>query len=90
MYNVKTTNRFEKDAVKCIKRNYNFTLLQTVVSLLELNGKLPIQYKQHTLSGKYDDCRECHIKSDWLLIWRQNDDLSEIELVRTGTHSDLF
>jgi mRNA-degrading endonuclease YafQ of YafQ-DinJ toxin-antitoxin module len=29
-------------------------------------------------------------KSDWLLIWHQNDIDKVIELVRTGTHADLF
>lgn len=34
--------------------------------------------------------RECHIRPDWLLIYRIND--MELELIahRTGTHSDLL
>lgn len=32
--------------------------------------------------------KECHIESDWLLIYKQTDD--ELRLDRTGTHADLF
>ncbi|HEY5510370.1 MAG TPA: type II toxin-antitoxin system YafQ family toxin [Prolixibacteraceae bacterium] len=46
--------------------------------------------KAHLLSGNYNGYWECHIKPDWLLIWRQDDKTKVIELVRTGTHSDLF
>jgi mRNA interferase YafQ len=58
--------------------------------MLENNTDLPEKYRAHKLSGKYSDCWECHIKPDWLMIWRQNDQTKVIELVRTGSHSDLF
>lgn len=34
--------------------------------------------------------RECHILPDWLLIYRIEDDVLVLTLVRSGTHSDLF
>lgn len=90
MYKIKTTNKFEKDFVKCAKRNYNLDALGEVLKYLENSGKLPRIYKPHLLSGNYSGYWECHIKPDWLLIWRQNDKTKIIELVRIGTHSDLF
>lgn len=33
---------------------------------------------------------ECHIQSDWLLIWQQNDEELILLFTNTGTHSDLF
>jgi len=33
---------------------------------------------------------ECHIEPDWLLIYRINKDKQELELAKTGAHSDLF
>ena len=69
MFKIRATNRFEKDTVKCIKRDYDLSRLETVVSLLEKNGKLSAQYHPHILLGNYSDCWECHIKPDWLLIW---------------------
>jgi len=73
-----------------VKRNLNPDDLGEVLELLENKGKLPRRFKSHTLSGKYKGFWECHIKPDWLLIWRQNDLTKVIELTRTGTHSDLF
>ncbi len=32
--------------------------------------------------------RECHIESDWLLIYKRTKD--ELILIRTGSHSELF
>jgi len=61
-----------------------------VIELLEISGKLPQNFKPHLLSGNFSGYWECHIKPDWLLIWRQNDKSRVIELVRTGTHADLF
>lgn len=90
MYKIKTTNKFEKDFAKCAKRNLNLEELGKAVEILERLGKLPRNYKPHLLTGDYNGYWECHIKSDWLLIWRQNDQIKVIELVRTGTHSDLF
>jgi mRNA interferase YafQ len=90
MYKIYTTNRFEKDLKLCKKRNYNLNLLKEVIDLLQIEGKLPIKYKPHKLSGDYADCWECHIKSDWLLVWKQNDDELTLLFTNTGTHSDLF
>jgi mRNA interferase YafQ len=42
----------------------------------------------HKLSGQWNGFWECHVEPDWLLVWHDaNDDL---ELVRLGTHADLF
>ena len=39
MYNIYTTNRFNKDLKRCKMRNYNLDLLKTVIDLLQQNGK---------------------------------------------------
>jgi len=66
------------------------SLLQVVIDLLQKEGKLPQKYKPHNLSGNYKDCWECHIKPDWLLVWKQNDTELILLFLDTGTHSDLF
>jgi len=90
VYKIKTTNKFEKDFEKCLKRNLDTNALVEVLELLEVSGKLSPKYKSHMLSGNFRGYLECHIKPDWLLIWRQNDKTKIIELARTGTHADLF
>jgi mRNA interferase YafQ len=90
MYTVDHTNKFAKDYKICKKRGYIMPLLDKVILLLEENGELPAKYKSHKLSGDYKDNWECHILSDWLLLWLKNSITRQIVLVRTGTHSDLF
>lgn len=46
------------------------------------------KYRDHALAGNWQDFRECHIKPDWLLIYRLETD--KLILVRSGSHSDLF
>jgi mRNA interferase YafQ len=90
MYSIAYTGAFKKDYKRCSKRNYNLHLLQFAVELLENSGTLPESYKPHKLSGDFKDCWECHILSDWLIIWMQNDSTKELTFIRTGSHSDLF
>ena len=89
-YNVKTTKRFEKDVKRCIKRRYPMEKLKEVIELLEDRGTLPPKYRPHKLSGNYEGIWECHITSDWLLMWQQDDAELILLFVSTGTHSDVF
>ena len=41
-----------------------------------------------TVSGTMSGYRDCHIESDWILIYRVDDDAIVFE--RTGTLSDIF
>ncbi len=89
-YTLSFTSQFKRDFKTIQKRRYDLNLLENVFTQLQSGEKLPDKLKPHKLSGNYADCWECHIKPDWLLIWKQNDPAKEIQLVRTGTHSDLF
>lgn len=90
MYITKTTRQFDKDFKLSIKRGCNPALFQEVITILSQTGKLPAKYRPHKLSGKYANLWECHITSDWLLLWEQNDTELILLLTNTGTHSDLF
>lgn len=65
-------------------------ILKTAIQLLEQNGTLPSTYRPHKLSGQYNNCWECHLKGDWLLLWEQNDTQLTLLFTGTGTHSDIF
>jgi mRNA interferase YafQ len=90
MYQVATTRQFEKELKKCRMRGYDIPLLERIVQTLAETGVVSSQYKPHKLQGRYDECWECHIKPDWLLIWKQNNISLTLLLLNTGTHSDLF
>jgi mRNA interferase YafQ len=59
-----------------------------VVSLLLQNAPLPKQCRPHKLGGEWQGAWECHIESDWLLIYEPTP--NALILYRTGTHDDLF
>lgn len=90
MYHVEYTGAFRKDVKLCVKRGLDIRLLQDAITILARDGKLPLEYRPHILSGKYAGIWECHIKGDWLMTWRQNDDRLELLMLNTGSHSDLF
>jgi len=90
MYNIVATNKFKKDLKMLIQRGYNITLLEEVVTLIASGSTLPEKYKDHALIGNFNNCRECHITSDWLLIYEISENELLLYLTRTGTHSDLF
>jgi len=77
-----------KDYKKLAKNEKN--LLKEVIIKLVNKEPLDQKYKDHKLIGDYLGCRECHIKPDLLLIYRYNDDILELALVRVGSHSELF
>lgn len=88
MLKLSATTKFKKDLKLCQKRNYDLRLLYHVVDILRIPSSLPSQNKDHDLKGNYAGKRECHISSDWLLIYQIKND--ELILDRTGTHSNLF
>ncbi|MCL2038971.1 MAG: type II toxin-antitoxin system YafQ family toxin [Bacteroidetes bacterium] len=91
MYDVYTTNQYERDLEKAKKRRLNIERLEKIITLLASSDKpLPAQYKDHKLSGEYAGYRECHIENDWLLIYKKEKNNLILVLTRTGRHSDLF
>ena len=90
MYSINYTNRFKKDLQRCQKRGFDVSLVRTAISILQRDGKLPVSYRPHKLTGNYEGKWECHIKPDWLLVWEQNDTELRMLFLYTGTHADLF
>lgn len=90
MYDIKATARFKKDIKLLQKRGYNIALLQQVIEILARGESLPKNYADHRLNGEWSEFRECHIQTDWLLIYRIDEDILILTLTRIGTHSDLF
>jgi mRNA interferase YafQ len=94
VYHLTASNTFKKDVNLCYKRNLELDLLETVVLKLARGEKLDKKYFAHKLLGiakqHNEDIWECHVQSDWLLIWKQNDTDLILILSNSGTHSDLF
>ena len=90
MLTIKYQSVFKKDYKRIKKRGYDTRLLEKVVGFLAEEHPLPLEYRDHALSGDYSGCRECHIAPDWLLVYEVADRDLILYLMRTGTHSDLF
>ena len=90
MYEIEYTNRFKKNYRRIQKRGYDVSLLFLLVEQLVEQGCADKAYKPHKLSGIYSGYWECHIQSDWLLIWEIKEQEKRVVLHYTGTHSDLF
>ncbi len=84
------TTRFKKDYKLAMKRRLDIELLDDIIRALSRGETLPEKNKDHELSGNFAGYRECHIQPDWLLVYRIEDDVLVLTLVRTGTHNDLF
>ena len=84
------TKRFEKNISRCIKRGYDIELFKEIAVLLVEEMPLPPKCKVHKLIGEFANHWECHIKPDWLLIYRYDDVNKKVIFEDTGSHSDLF
>lgn len=89
-YDVQFTNQFKKDVKLAKKQGKDLEKLYTVIENLAQGNVLEVKYRDHSLSGNYNNCRECHIEPDWLLIYEIIDDVLVLMLNRTGSHSELF
>lgn len=90
IYTIRPTSKFQKDLKRIQKRGYNIALLTDVIKKLAVGEKLPEKNRDHSLSGTYAGCRECHVMPDWLLVYEIDNDELILYLTRTGSHSDLF
>ncbi len=82
------TRQFAKDLKKMQKRGKSSKKIKKI--MLDLVSEIPLdaRYRDHRLIGYYKGRRECHVETDWLLIYKTTEE--EIIFERTGTHSDLF
>jgi len=80
--------KFKKDLDKIKKSGKDYSDLKPVMSKLINEIKLEKRFKDHKLIGNFKDRRECHIKSDLLLIYRIEE--NRIIFERLGSHSELF
>ncbi len=88
MRSIRRDTQFKRDVKRIKKRGKDIEKLKNIIHRLVNAEKLPSGNKDHPLKGTLKDCRECHIEPDWVLIYRIEG--SELCLVRTGSHANLF
>lgn len=82
------TRQFAKDVKRLQKRGKNIEKLKIVLRSLVKGEPPDAIHRDHKLVGAYRDRRECHIESDWLLIYKVSE--GRIIFERSGAHSDSF
>lgn len=88
MRRITQRTQFRNDLKRQKRRGMDVEELIAAVELLAETGTLPDGYRPHKLTGEWKGVWECHIEHDWLLIYEVT--ATEVLLIRTGTHSDLF
>lgn len=83
------TTQYRKDLKRYKNQPKKLDALKAVLEMLRSEQPIPAEYKPHMLLGQYRGCMECHIPGDFLLVWF-DEERDIIELVRLGTHSELF
>ena len=91
MYRVVLSRRYTTE-LKRFSRHANFDqeLLEGIVSTLARGEQLEPKYKDHQLTGEFQEYRECHVKDNILLMYQKHEDILVLLLVKLGTHDDLF
>ena len=89
MKKLQPTTQYKKDYKRVKNNSKKVEALKEVLEMLRNEQHIPEEYYPHMLQGEYKGCMECHVQGDFLLIWfdEEND---IIELVRLGSHSELF
>ena len=90
MLKICRSSQFKKDLKKIIKQNKELKKLEEIIVALQHQKPLQLKNNDHILTGNWFNYRECHICSDWLLIYKIEKQLRLLRLARTGSHSDLF
>ena len=82
------TKQFEKDLKRSLTRNKRVEKFKLVAEALIEGQDLDPLHRDHKLIGNVVCRRECHLESDWLLIYKLEE--GRVIFERMGTHSDLF
>lgn len=82
------TRQFEKDVKRSSRRGKEMEKFKLIGRVLLAGKPLDSLHRDHRLIGNFQGRRECHIESDWLLIYKIEE--TRIIFERMGSHSDLF
>ena len=83
---VKQTTQFPPD-FKRVERSVHSAHLDAL-ERLAADVPLPSSCVDHPMKGQYNDCCDCHLPPDLLLVYRKRD-TDIVELIRIGTHAQL-
>ena len=88
---VTRTAQFKRDFKRAKRGVHGSHLDETLLgalALLAADAPLPVRYVDHKMKGQFNECRDCHLRPDLVLVYRKLDS-DVLELVRIGSHAQL-
>lgn len=97
MYKIIPKKSFNNDINRLIRQGLNEDALReklrVVFDYMMKDDKISLSkmpYRAHKLKGEYKGCFDLHLAGDIVLIYQYNENNKTIDLVRIGSHSQLF
>ena len=92
MLEIKIEKSFRKDIERDEKSGQysskDFKILKSIITSLQIQDNLHPKYKRHSLKGKLKDFESVHVKNDWLLIFRVDEQY--LNLAMLGKHTQVY
>ena len=92
MLEIKIEKSFKKDIERDKKSGQysskDFKILKSMIASLQNQDNLHPKYKRHPLKGKLKDLESVHVKNDWLLIFKIDEQY--LNIVMLGKHTQVY
>jgi len=92
MLNIKIEKSFKKDVEKAKKSGKyskeDFEILKQIIEQLSNAKEIDERYKRHSLKGDMNGFEVVHIKPDWLLVFKIDDE--NLNLTMLGKHTQVY
>ena len=92
MLEIKIEKAFKKDITRDKKSGLydevDFKLLKMMIADLQNEQEIDEKFKRHPLKGTMKGFESIHLKGDWLLIFKVDDEF--LSLIMLGKHTQVY
>ena len=92
MLGIRIEKAFKKDIARDKKSGHysqeDFELLKTMITDLQNEEEIDEKFKRHPLKGTMKGFESIHLKGDWLLIFKVDDEF--LSLLMLGKHTQVY
>jgi mRNA interferase YafQ len=88
---IEPTGQFRRDYKRELKGRHRSVLdgeFNALLAALANDEPLAVRFRDHPLTGEWQDHRDCHVRPDLVLIYRKPD-ADTLQLVRLGSHAEF-
>jgi mRNA interferase YafQ len=89
---IRVEKAFKKDIARDKKSGHysqsDFEILKTMISDLQNGQEIDEKFKRHPLKGTMKGFESIHLKGDWILIFKVDDEF--LSLVMLGKHTQVY